>query len=106
MTKYLLSDGNSTTDIIKYLRDCLILEFSVPKNSIPYYTYGSDKLIQGITTDGVETYITGEVQNIINDIRTHNKDANLTLSSVTVKGSIVEIGVNVNGENTSFNLSV
>lgn len=106
MTKYLLSSGGSTTNVVTYIRDILLLELNVPKDSIPLYTYGSERIVSEIRYDRVEEVIKSNLNSIITEIISHNKDVSLSLTSVTVKGNIVQAVISIEGSNTTLNIKV
>lgn len=100
MPKYLLSTGNTTTKIEKYVLDLFRMNLVIRPNDIPHYdTLGFDFSLIGITKDRIKEEVTSRIENLIDKIQSlfDKNIARISLGSVVVLNEeTVSITVNVN----------
>lgn len=62
--KFLLSDGSTTTDIIRYVSDSILINFNLEKGDLPYNpTRGFTKLIDTLSESDVDDQLKSNLKN-------------------------------------------
>lgn len=100
MSKYLLSTGNTTTKIEKYVLDLFRMNLVIRPNDIPHYnTLGFNFSLIGITKDRIKEEVTSRIEDLITEIQSlfDKNIVKISLGNVAVLNEeTVSITINVN----------
>jgi len=95
--KYYLSDGTVTESVTKYIKDLIYLNMLLLPDEIPYFSGGSDELIQDVLEDNLVSNIRMIVTNIITRITNSYPAVTISLGDVIVTGTTVKVNISING---------
>lgn len=100
--KYLLSTGSTTTDKIQYLKDLIRTNMLIRTNEIPYWNGGTSELITSIDQNALTANITSIMTDLCMKLKNQFNNISLSLDSVTISGSKVNVVININGINETY----
>lgn len=94
--KYLLSNGRTTEDSVKYIKDLILINMKLLPREIPYFDGGSQELIQDILEVNLESHVREVITSVINRIKTNFPKITISLESVEINSSVVTAKININ----------
>lgn len=106
MKTYILSSGTSTTDVVKYVKDLILLNLRVPEDSIPMYEFGTPQIVTTIKDSDIESSIREVMNKVISNITSNNSDVKLSLTGLEISRNVVKVTMSINDQVAKYSISI
>jgi hypothetical protein len=94
--RYVLSNNQITSDIITYIKDCILIELKLDINEIPYFIGGTRDILENIENESLRTDIENTVNNLISRLTQLFPDIPINLGQLSIETTTVNISININ----------
>lgn len=98
-SNYILSTGETTNDVITYIKDLFKIYFSIRPKDIPGMGYvGFESSLIGITKDSLRSEITRRVQSVVDIIKSQFTGIEMSLESLKIiSEERIDVVLNIDG---------
>lgn len=94
--KYLLSTSRTTSDVITYIKDCILIELKLLENEVPYSDIGTQDFLEDVDTSKLHDLIQSAATEVTKKLSILFSDIKIELGSVTINGGLVDILIYIN----------
>lgn len=102
--KYLLSTGKTTNSELIYIQDIILINMKILKKEIPYFTGGTNDLIESLDHEALTRSVDAIANDSINRVKSQFPNLIITLDSIIINKTNIKVSVNINDKIYSYEL--